>query len=302
MLMDYCPNLLQLKAGIDTEVSFPPFLFFGNNMSEITSRFPLRAESSFKWRQELPRPSYTREEVQKHKQELRAYKDSIRTGSWKLIPYNEFLTLVKERPDPSLSHKPTKCPLCDSSRINLISSSSTLVGGAGSWDDPNHHESKYHCNGCDKGFTVEYTGLFEASKAAGTVVYNVWYTKNGKVLKGIPSCFEPYIYTCSSCEGEVKRHYFKKGTRQDVGHSLYYVDGKPDFESYFICSCCNKEVKSSTEYWVEESPHYPRKPYNSKRPPRLRLGWRICEEVGMCVINDIALTLINLPEKIDNES
>ncbi len=96
--------------------------------------------------------------------------------------------------DHSLT-KETICPYCNSRNVKINSHSSTLVGGD---PDPNHHTIHAICLECNKEFLQEYQHA------------NVWYSEiineESKLLKGLPSCFEDWIYTCE-CGGNIRRQY-----------------------------------------------------------------------------------------------
>ena len=92
---------------------------------------------------------------------------------------NEFLELVKERPDRTLKLDETFCPFCCSTDIKEVEHIQTLLGGK---PDPNHHWHHCECNNCNEKFIKEHKCT------------NVWYTKDGKILAGIPNCFESYKY------------------------------------------------------------------------------------------------------------
>ena len=68
---------------------------------------------------------------------------------------NEFLSLVKERPDPSLKIDETICPYCGTSEVEEFSHFQTIVGGLNG-NDPNHHWVEAQCEKCNKCFVKEY--------------------------------------------------------------------------------------------------------------------------------------------------
>jgi hypothetical protein len=133
--------------------------------------------------------------------------------------YNNFLDLVKERPDPTLTLDNKKCPFCDSSNIKETDHSMTLVGGD---RDYNHHWRNHVCNACNKEFIIEHKLDFADKNP------NIWYVDRitHKVLKGIPSCFESYIYTCSKCNGAVHRIYTALDGITEVKYLLTNAEGK----------------------------------------------------------------------------
>jgi DNA-directed RNA polymerase subunit RPC12/RpoP len=155
---------------------------------------------------------------------------------------NEFLELVTERPNPKLWKKGVFCPYCKSKDVTTFSTRSTLVGYSGK--NMNHTHTECRCNKCNKEFTRETKGFD-----------NVWFTaSDGKVLLGIPYCFEYYVYTCKHCGGEVIVHHFDNQTNEECKYCLNYktdeADGKmkPQFYNKFICKSCGKEITSENYY------------------------------------------------------
>jgi DNA-directed RNA polymerase subunit RPC12/RpoP len=163
---------------------------------------------------------------------------------------NEFLELVKEHPDPKLWKKGIFCPYCKSKDVQTFGTRTTLVGYFGK--DLNHTHTECRCNKCNKEFTRETKGYD-----------NVWFTDpRGKVLLGIPYCFEGYIYTCKHCGGDVIRVWYDVKTDEplkpiqingkDAGFilSTEVKDGKSIPRQYpvFRCKECGKEIKSTNDY------------------------------------------------------
>jgi len=155
---------------------------------------------------------------------------------------NEFLELVTERPDPKLWKKGIICPYCKSKHVQTFGTTTTLVGYVG--EDMNHTWTRCKCEKCNKEFTFETKGK-----------KRVWYTnKRGKTLLGIPRCFEPYVYTCKHCGGDVYRHHYNKSDGKKTNCLSYKVtDGKsePQFYTEFECDNCHMKVKSENEYYQE---------------------------------------------------
>lgn len=162
---------------------------------------------------------------------------------------NEFLELVTERPDPKLWKKGVFCPYCKSKDVTTFGTRTTLVGYFGK--DMNHTHTECRCNKCNKEFTRETKGYD-----------NVWFTDpKGKVLLGIPHCFEGYIYTCKHCGGDVHRNWYEVATDKETPTvdicgtpmqilSTEVKDGKSVRRQYpvFRCKQCGKEIKSTNDY------------------------------------------------------
>lgn len=144
----------------------------------------------------------------------------------------ELFELVKNKPDKKLNGLNVKCPYCKSSDLRTTETTETLVGGP---PGVNHRWESKVCNDCGKKFTLESKYM------------NYWITdKDRKVLKGMPCCFERYIYTCK-CGGNVTREYRDKNGSPI--NSLSYIDGKPQFNTFFRCDTCNKEIETEDGYW-----------------------------------------------------
>jgi hypothetical protein len=165
---------------------------------------------------------------------------------------NEFLKLVKERPNRKLWKKGVFCPYCNSKDVTISHTTTTLFGYTGK--DMNHTHTYCHCNKCNKDFIRETCGFD-----------NVWFTDHrGKVLLGIPYCFEDYIYTCKHCSGDVHRVWFDVATDKQIKPiiingkeagvllSFEVKDGKSIGKQYpvFKCKNCGKEIRSENDYML----------------------------------------------------
>lgn len=169
----------------------------------------------------------------------------------------DFFELVKERPDPTLDFWSDSCAVCGSTDIRDGGVARTLAGWAQPAglsrreavvhpQNPNHTSRHIHCNACGSDLAYEVKGG------------NVWYSERlGRVLAGIPSCFEPYTYTCRHCNGTVKRHYRTSDDRPARGLGHHNVDGQwiKNYYTVFRCEDCQAEVRSEQEYYRKESSH-----------------------------------------------
>ena len=147
-----------------------------------------------------------------------------------MIAYAERLfSLVTQRPDRSLKRRfDVACPVCNSKKVRCSKSYETTAAfGNHTWDET-------HCLICSEVFVVEARNL------------EVWYTKDGKILKGFPNCFEEYIYTCSKCGADVKRQCYNKSDNQTAASTSYY--SQPDGSWYggqyyrYDCVACDAHV------------------------------------------------------------
>jgi hypothetical protein len=129
----------------------------------------------------------------------------------------------------------TTCPFCE------MAHQYTLVGGIG--EDPNHHWVSCRCRSCGKMFTKEYKRG------------NVWYTNSdAMVLRGVPSCFENYTYTCATCGADVERHYRElDGVTPLKGQGLCYSNGpngmEPQQRCFYECDVCDEAIEYPQEYY-----------------------------------------------------
>jgi len=149
---------------------------------------------------------------------------------------NEFLEIVKERPDKSLEKN--KCPFCGE-KVNSSGTETTLVGGPAG---VNHEWTSCECPDCGKSYTFESKSL------------NNWITQDSKVMFGIPTCFETYIYTCSKCDGTVKQKNVDRETGAPVTClSFKLVDGYyvNQYTTIFYCEDCGASVESENDYYID---------------------------------------------------
>jgi len=199
-----------------------------------------------------------------------------------MATYNAFLDIVKERPDKSLKIKKPFCPYCNSRDLEKKDHIQTLVAQ----EEYNHHWVHFYCNNCREIFHMEYLGK------------NIWYTVNGKILRGIPTCFESYIYTCLKCGKDVKRHHIDKVTGQNAYIlSTNLETGEKSYRTEFGCNNCNTSVESENDYyWTRKEILRTLRNIdrNKKNPQKLKLGWKIIEKTGICIINDKAIDKLDL--------
>ena len=206
-----------------------------------------------------------------------------------MAKHNAFLDIVKERPDWSIKSKPI-CPFCKSKNVKKGGNLTTLVAGK-----YNHIWNKCECNKCHKTFTME-------TKERGNLKPIRWYTKDGKILKGIPGCFESYIYTCSKCGGNVVRKHLKP----DSDEEATILSAGPDkngvwikhYRTFFHCEKCGIRVESENDSYGPKPKEmtYEQKVKAAKNRGKLRLGWKIYEEPGICIINNYALAKVETKE------
>lgn len=143
-----------------------------------------------------------------------------------------FFELVTNRPQEFKN----KCPYCKSTNIRRGGSTTTLVGGGN-----NHIWTDTRCQDCRKTFTIEEKGN------------NIWLTdRSGKILRGVPSCFERYIYECAHCGGDVDRTYTELDGITPTNSLSYEYNNEErikKFRIFFECQDCGKKVESEEEYY-----------------------------------------------------
>ena len=127
------------------------------------------------------------------------------------------------------------CPMCGGD-YRIGETCTTLLGFSGSVN-PNHVSKLCICVSCGFTFTVE--------EKSG----NVWITKDGRVLAGMPNCFESYIYTCAFCGGSVARKHTKLDGITDVQSLLTTKDG-PQYRTFYRCQACGRQIEV-TEHEAE---------------------------------------------------
>ncbi len=154
----------------------------------------------------------------------------------------ELFELVKERPDPSIPPE-NICPFCESTNVQEKGHSTTLLGSPPG-EDWNHHWRMCRCQDCEREFCHEHKNG------------NHWYVegregKANKILKGIPSCFEGYAYTCTHCEGDVIRHYTAlDGESKVTGLCTSSENGKwvKKYRIFYECQECKTKVETPEDY------------------------------------------------------
>ena len=148
--------------------------------------------------------------------------------------------------DVPLDEKPEdtpKCPYCDSEHLTKEDEITTLLGWLGKVN-PNHIWNYYFCIECKQRFIRE---IKES---------NVWYTDKrgpGHVLKGMPSCFENYIYHCAKCGEEVHRYTTKlDGVTPSTGFGVATnSDGimVKQYRVFYKCASCGHGGEVATDHW-----------------------------------------------------
>jgi DNA-directed RNA polymerase subunit RPC12/RpoP len=142
---------------------------------------------------------------------------------------------LRERPSGKVS-----CPYCGGHKVRLRGHSHTLIGGGDGTPngDPNHNWVDYSCSDCGQSFVREYKSG------------NVWYTdsrQSGKVLRGLPNCFERYVYTCAACDGEVTRRYADMDGTTPVTSLSSSWEEEPKryvrhYRTFFGCASCGASI------------------------------------------------------------
>lgn len=155
----------------------------------------------------------------------------------------DLFDIVKERP---LSEDPEahgSCPFCGAAETKLYGEETTLLGWTGPVN-PNHRHQHRSCTSCSRKFIREVKGL------------NVWYTQGAVVLRGVPSCFENYTYTCAKCGGTVRRKHYDSTGNPPKYLSASIVDNKwvRDHTTRYTCSACGHGGETAVDYWEGPKP------------------------------------------------
>ena len=182
---------------------------------------------------------------------------------------NEFLEIVKERPDKKL--KKHKCPFCKKKNVQIGGMITTLVGG------DNHEWTDCRCGKCGESYIFEQKGS------------NKWITQDRVVKFGIPTCFESYIYSCNKCGGQVCRHQWEKDKDVSVRYISYTMGSdEKNYRNVFKCDDCGVEIESTNDYYCSDSVIKQREK-NRKNPQKLDPKWTL--EIGedIAIINNIDL-------------
>lgn len=136
--------------------------------------------------------------------------------------------IVKDKPCEPLD----VCPSCGSTEIQHERSMTTLVADCND-EDANHVTSLYTCS-CGLKFERHHR------------YYNFWYARHdtGELLRGVPSCFEDFIYHCIVCGGLVKREHLKSRV----------VDNKVFPRVEFRCEACGHGGEVESQYYHPDHP------------------------------------------------
>lgn len=153
----------------------------------------------------------------------------------------DLFDIVANRPIEEDPDSAATCPVCATADVDKVESWTTLLGGG---PRINHVWTTYFC-GHGHSFVRETKGD------------NTWYTQDQKVLLGMPSCFETYIYTCSKCAGPVRQTITDKDdTTREVHVRSYSYEGEGSerkqirhFRIFFYCDDCHHGGEVAEEYW-----------------------------------------------------
>lgn len=152
--------------------------------------------------------------------------------------------VVAERPLAEVPTDAAKCPDCGGGNLRETGREMTLLGWSGEGWDPNHVWCWLSCNDCH--------GEFIREMKSG----NVWYTRDrseGRVLRGMPSCFGTYTYTCVKCSGPVVRKYSALDGSPTRGFLLTTKDG-PQYRTEYRCKVCGHGGQVKSDYWHPPQP------------------------------------------------
>ena len=125
-----------------------------------------------------------------------------------------------------------RCPYCDSMDVLDVAHTMTCLGGT---PDPNHHTHGCVCRDCEKGFTWEHKYNWSRTWE--------WYINSSRlVLRGIPGCYESYVYQCR-CGGSIRRRLTElDGTTET--HWIGSRNGKRTYRTWFTCDRCKFQIET----------------------------------------------------------
>jgi hypothetical protein len=150
-----------------------------------------------------------------------------------------FFSLVTNRPDPTLNHETCPCRHCGhQGPLEVVGHCQTLVGNVRGADS-NHHWRTLKCPAC--------SGIMEIETKEGNS-WEVSATEKGKLLRGVPGCFENYIYTCARCSGNVTREYRNKVSGKVTSCTSVGPEGR-GHTIWICCDQCKASVESRHEYY-----------------------------------------------------
>lgn len=147
----------------------------------------------------------------------------------------DFLAFVKQQPLPADTLN--SCPACCSTNVTVTSRESTMVGG------PNHHWHWSRCVDCNLTYCFEF---FDARP--GRTPRNVWFTRDGHVLRGVPSCYEHYTYDCAACDGPVTRYFTKLDGTPTETKAFSFTTGRL-YRTFFTCAACKAQIEAPFDHW-----------------------------------------------------
>lgn len=143
--------------------------------------------------------------------------------------------LVANEPYPK--DEPSRCPDCGSAALTMHGGRSTLLGGP---PGVNHVWTEATCD-AGHAFTIE--------EKHG----ERWFTRDGRILMGRAGCFEPYIWKCAKCGGDVESyHTTPEGARLgDDGEAYCFRSGD---RTFYECDGCGVSVEVAKPQPVIHTP------------------------------------------------
>jgi hypothetical protein len=143
------------------------------------------------------------------------------------------LEVSQNKPILGITPERTTCPYCFSYNIK----------DEGECASCNHSWWHCQCSNCDKKF-VKQVKYNKFDKFAIT-----WYTKDKKVLRGIPGCFENYILTCKCGNDLIRKRTKLDGVTTDDSGLTYWDGKKFHHRTFYVCDSCNNKTEYPQEYW-----------------------------------------------------
>jgi len=159
------------------------------------------------------------------------------------------------------------CPYCSSNDLYIGGSTTTLVGGG---EENNHIHTQIRCNKCKKEFVHERHGGYE------------WYTRyeNYKCFSilGASGCFEPVIYTCKKCGGNIIEKIVDENGN-DTNYCVSFKDGKQIGKTIWYCDSCGISVDTVEEYKINK---------------KVKINFKMKEKIGKTIFNTKGIDKIDI--------
>lgn len=173
----------------------------------------------------------------------------------------DLFDIVKERPITEQVKDAASCPRCRSSEVTLGQESISM----------DHHRRELLCQAC--GFMAIREWVVDRFR--GTE--NVWYTMGMVILRGLPSCYERFVYACIKCDGAIAGKKFAKDSDELVEFCSVQIggpkNGEKNYRNVYRCDGCGHGGETIHDHWWPGQTNEPPKPM----PRALKTKWTVME-------------------------